>query len=149
MTDVFSAEKRSWVMSRIRGKDTFPERTVRTFLHANGFRFRLHSSSLPGSPDLILPRYKLAIFVHGCFWHGHRFCKKGRHRPESNRDFWIAKIQKNIGRDTKARRALSRLGWAVITVWECQVKVPMVLADALAVLFEKRSANQCPNLNSR
>ena len=140
MTDVFSPEKRSWVMSRIRSKDTRPERAVRSFLHSNGFRFRLHSSALPGNPDVVLPRYRLAVFVHGCFWHGHRSCKKGSHRPESNQAFWIAKIQKNVDRDKKARRDLSRLGWAVITVWECQAKHPTVLRDLLAVLFEKRRA---------
>jgi DNA mismatch endonuclease, patch repair protein len=139
VTDVFSADERSRLMSRIRSKDTLPERTVRSYLHANGFRFRLHSARLPGRPDLVLARYRLAVFVHGCFWHGHRGCKKGRHRPESNRVFWQTKIAKNVRRDQKARRGLARMGWDIITVWECQVRDPQVLAGLFADLFEKRS----------
>jgi DNA mismatch endonuclease (patch repair protein) len=140
VTDVFSVDERSRVMSRIRSKDTLPERTVRSYLHANGFRFRLHSARLPGRPDLVLARYRLAVFVHGCFWHGHRGCKKGRHRPESNQIFWNTKIAKNVRRDQKARRGLARLGWDVVTVWECQVRNPQKLAGLFADLFEKRSA---------
>jgi len=118
--DVFSKAKRSWVMSRIRGKDTRPEKLVRKLLHIHGFRFRLHRKDLPGHPDIVLPRYKAVVQIFGCFWHGHR-CQKGR-RPLSNTMYWNSKLDRNMRRDTLNSRRLRKLGWRQIIVWECQVK---------------------------
>jgi DNA mismatch endonuclease (patch repair protein) len=117
--DVFSREKRSEVMSRVRSKHTKPELRVRSYLHRRGLRFRLHSRSLPGSPDLVFPSCKIAVFVHGCFWHGHD-CKKAR-LPETRREFWQQKIEGNQTRDARKREALEKLGWRVLTVWECEI----------------------------
>ena len=117
--DVVSSEKRSLMMSGIKGKDTQPEIAVRKFLHANGFRFRLHRKDLPGKPDIVLPKMNTCIFVHGCFWHRHN-CKKGRHLPKSNIEFWEEKLGKNKIRDRKNAKALRDLGWQVLTIWECQ-----------------------------
>jgi DNA mismatch endonuclease, patch repair protein len=120
MTDVFSKSMRSWVMSRIHGKDTRPEKQVRSLLHVRGFRFSLHRKDLPGNPDIVLPRYGTVVQVQGCFWHGHS-CKEGR-RPRSNRKYWNAKLDRNKRRDSLNARMLRRLGWRRIVVWECQVK---------------------------
>src|SRR5207249_2975537 len=120
VTDVFSKAKRSWVMSRIRGKDTGPERRVRSFLHRHGFRFSLHKAALPGKPDVVLPKHRTVVFVNGCFFHGHLQCDKGRKRPSSRVSFWNAKIDGNARRDRAVARQLRRTGWHVITVWECE-----------------------------
>ena len=122
MSDCFTKEKRSWVMARIRGADTSPERTIRHMLHANGFRFRLHRSDLPGKPDIVLPKYRTVIYVHGCFWHGHR-CQGGR-RPLSNTGYWNVKLERNKRRDLQHARTCRRLGWKRIVVWECQLRHP-------------------------
>ncbi len=140
MTDVFTREKRSWLMSRIRGVDTSPEKLVRSFLHRRGFRFRLHDSQLPGKPDIVLPRYRTIVLVNGCFWHGHRACRKGRQRPESNPEFWERKITANIGRDRAARKLLRKMGWTVLTLWECQVRRPGALERLLKPLLRYRGA---------
>jgi DNA mismatch endonuclease (patch repair protein) len=108
------------MMSRVRGRDTAPELYVRHALHAAGFRYRLHQRDLPGRPDIVLPGLNTAVFVHGCFWHGHE-CPRGR-RPTSNSAFWAAKLDRNLARDREASAALSRSGWTVRTVWECQVE---------------------------
>ncbi len=107
-------------MSRITGKDTQPEIVLRRFLHARGFRFRLHRKDLPGCPDIVLPRYRTVIFVNGCFWHSHS-CKDGR-RPRSNREYWNEKLERNARRDARNARKLRVLGWKRIVVWACQVK---------------------------
>jgi DNA mismatch endonuclease (patch repair protein) len=120
MVDIFSKEKRSQIMRRIQGKNTRPEMIVRSLLHKNGYRFRLHRKELPGEPDIILPRYKVAIFIHGCYWHRHS-CRKGKSLPTTNCDFWNAKFQRTILRDKENKRELKRLGWKVITLWECQL----------------------------
>lgn len=140
MTDVFSAAKRSWLMARVRSKDTRPEKAVRSCLHANGFRFRLHPVSLPGKPDIVLPRYRTAIFVHGCFWHCHRTCRKGRQRPETNEVFWAKKLAMNVLRDKRARQELRKQGWSVLVLWECQIVSYEKLVKALSPLFETRSS---------
>jgi len=119
--DVFSTQKRSAVMARVRAKNTAPERSVRSLLHGLGYRFRLHRRDLPGTPDLILPRWRTVVFVHGCFWHQHPGCK-GADRPTSNRPYWDKKLDRNVVRDTLNRRLLENLGWKVIIVWECQTK---------------------------
>lgn len=115
--DVLTPAQRRLNMSRIRGKDTKPELLVRRGLHAAGLRYRLHVRSLPGSPDLVFPRYRAVIFVHGCFWHGHR-CPRFR-LPHTRRNFWKQKIAKSRLRDNSARRNLRAGGWRVLTVWEC------------------------------
>lgn len=119
MPDVFDPEKRSWIMSRVRGKDTKPERIVRSALHRTGYRFRLHDKKLPGSPDIVLRRHKKVVFVNGCFWHGHKGCKRSK-LPSTNVEFWTEKIGKNKERDRKAYKALKKDGWGVLIVWECQ-----------------------------
>jgi DNA mismatch endonuclease (patch repair protein) len=121
MADVHNKETRSYNMSRIKGKDTKPEMLVRRFLHARGFRYRLHVKNLPGKPDIVLPKYKTVIFVHGCFWHGHQGCKFFV-VPKTRTDWWLNKINGNVENDKKAFKALDELGWKVIEVWECDLK---------------------------
>ena len=117
--DKYSTEKRSSMMSSVKTKNTKPEILVRSILHKSGLRFRLHRKDLPGSPDIVLPKYKTAIFVHGCFWHGHD-CPKGR-RPASNQEFWNEKLDKNIERDKANYISLQSLGWSVKVIWECSM----------------------------
>ena len=119
MVDRLSREHRSWNMSRIRGKDTGPEKQVRSALHRAGYRFRLHRSDLPGRPDIVLPKYRTVVFVHGCFWHRHRGCRFA-YTPKSRVNFWNRKLQSNVERDQRNMQALRRLGWRVVTVWECE-----------------------------
>lgn len=119
--DRISPEQRSEVMSRIRSKDTKPEMVVRRHLHALGFRYRLHSSKLPGHPDIVLPKWHTVIFVNGCFWHRHEGCKTAT-MPKSNVEFWQAKFDRNVARDKKEHAALEAAGWHVIVIWECEVK---------------------------
>lgn len=119
MSDTFTPEKRSWIMSRVKSKDTEPEIAIRSMIHKMGFRFRLHRKNLPGSPDLVFPKYKKVIFVHGCFWHGHK-CRKGR-LPDSNRNYWKEKIRKNRNRDKNNVKKLTGLGWQILIIWECSV----------------------------
>ena len=121
MTDVFSAQKRSEVMSRIRGKDTKPEIIVRRYLHGLGFRFRLHKKGIPGKPDLWLPKYNAAIFVNGCYWHRHPGCRLA-YTPKQNRAFWEEKFESNMLRDKENLAALQAKGIRVLVVWECQLK---------------------------
>ena len=121
MTDVHNTQTRSYNMSRIRGKDTKPEMMVRRFLFANGFRYRLHDSKLPGKPDIVLPKYKTVIFVNGCFWHGHKGCSYFV-LPKTRTEWWLQKIKGTMARDKAAEVALNVLGWKVIVIWECQLK---------------------------
>jgi len=120
MTDRFSKADRSRIMAAIGGKNTKPELKVRSALHAAGFRFRLHGKHLPGKPDIYLTRYRTAVFVHGCFWHGHN-CRRGR-MPASNVEFWEAKIGRNRERDAAAQKALKKQGWRIHVVWECTLE---------------------------
>ncbi|MCK4340844.1 MAG: DNA mismatch endonuclease Vsr [Phycisphaerae bacterium] len=120
MTDQFSAGKRSAIMRAIRGKDTKPEHAVRSLIHRLGYRYRLHVRELPGCPDLVFPSRRKVIFVHGCFWHRHH-CRKGRSTPTTRARFWKEKLESNKSRDVKHRRKLRRLGWSVLTIWECQI----------------------------
>jgi DNA mismatch endonuclease (patch repair protein) len=106
------------MMSGIRGRNTKPELQVRSYIHRQGLRFRLHARDLPGHPDLVLPKYKTVVFVHGCFWHRHRGCRFA-YTPKSNTTFWRAKLEGNAARDAVHARTLRHLGWKVITVWEC------------------------------
>ena len=130
MTDVFDPAKRSAVMRRVKGRDTAPELTVRRALTRLGARYRLHRKDLPGSPDVALPGRRLAIFVHGCFWHGHD-CARGARVPQQNRDYWLGKVARNRARDAANRAALAALGWRVETLWECELKDPEALAARL------------------
>ncbi len=119
--DVFDKSKRSWIMSRVKSENTKPEIYIRSIIHRWGFRFRKNRKDLPGSPDILLPKYRKAIFVHGCFWHGHKNCKRAT-RPASNKSFWRKKLDMNIQRDKRNLRALKAQGWQVLVVWECQIK---------------------------
>jgi len=121
MTDVFSKSKRSEVMSRIKGQNTKPELVVRSLLHRLGYRFRLHRATLPGKPDIVLPRFKTVIFVHGCFWHRHKDCRFA-YTPKSRTDFWLKKLGSNVIRDIQVTSDLEILGWRVITIWECELR---------------------------
>jgi len=121
MTDRISKEHRSWNMSRIRGKDTGPEKIVRSLLHSMGYRFRLHKKDLPGSPDIVLWKYRTVIFVHGCFWHHHKGCQFA-YMPKSRTIFWENKFNSNIKRDSFNKKRLEELGWKVEIIWECQTK---------------------------
>lgn len=120
MTDFLTPAERSERMSRIRGKDTKPELTLRRLLHAKGLRYRLHSAHLPGKPDLVFPRYRAVVFVHGCFWHGHASCRIAN-QPKSNSAFWEGKFTRNRERDARNGEMLERAGWRVLVVWECQL----------------------------
>lgn len=120
MADRISAEHRSWNMSRIRGKDTKPEIVLRTLMHHAGSRYRLHDKKLPGKPDLVLPKYKTAIFVNGCYWHRHRGCPKAT-TPKTSTSFWTKKFEETIERDERKKTELIERGWRVITVWECEL----------------------------
>ena len=136
MTDVFDAATRSQVMRRVKGADTTPELVVRRALTRLGARYRLHRKDLPGRPDVVLPGRKLALFVHGCFWHGHD-CARGARVPKQNRDYWVAKVGRNVARDAKSREALAGLGWQVETIWECDLKDAAVLEGRLAALLAR------------
>lgn len=121
MPDVFSKSKRSEIMSRIGQKDTKPEIVVRKLLHRMGYRYRLHRKDLPGTPDVVLPKYRKIIFVHGCFWHGHKGCSRAA-LPETNREFWERKIENNKTRDRLTMKELKKLGWKCFVIWQCQIK---------------------------
>lgn len=121
MADKISKERRSWNMSRIKGKDTSPERIVRSILHRLRFRFRLHGQNLPGRPDIVLPKYRTVVFVNGCFWHCHRRCKKAA-VPKTRSAWWRRKLEGNVARDSLKKQALRKLGWRVLVVWECETK---------------------------
>ena len=124
MVDRLTPERRSWLMSRVRSSGTRPEMTVRSALHALGFRYRLHRKDLPGTPDLVFPSRQKVVLVHGCFWHGHH-CRMGQAASKTNVEFWAEKIRKNVARDRSAVNALRRQGWGVAVVWECELKKSM------------------------
>jgi len=134
MTDVYGPEKRSAVMRRVKGRDTGPELTVRKALTRLGARYRLHRKDLPGHPDVVLPGRRLALFVHGCFWHGHD-CARGARVPKQNRDYWVAKVGRNVARDARTGEALRALGWRVETIWECELKDAAALEARLRALL--------------
>lgn len=120
MADIFSSKRRSEIMSSIRSKNTKPELIFRKALFAKGFRYKINDPCLPGKPDIVLPKYKTVIFVHGCFWHGHKGCKDA-HLPKTNVPFWAKKINDNLLRDIKAMTELTNMGYKIITVWECEI----------------------------
>lgn len=117
--DRLTSKRRSWNMSRVRGKDTSPERTVRSLLFRLGYRFRLHARDLPGRPDIVLPKYRTVIFVHGCFWHRHAGCKRCT-TPANRQAWWLKKLEGNVARDERNRAELELLGWRCLVVWECE-----------------------------
>ena len=121
MADTMTPEQRHRCMSHIRGKNTKPEILVRKYLFAQGLRFRIHKKNLPGHPDITLPKYKIVIFINGCFWHGHPRCKLAT-VPKSNTEFWLAKIHRNQERDLQEKTQLEEMGWKVIVIWECELK---------------------------
>lgn len=121
MADTIGAAHRSWNMSRIRGRDTGPEVMLRSLLHRAGYRFRLHDSNLPGSPDIVMAKHRTAILFHGCFWHRHEGCRNST-TPSTRRDFWQAKFDGNVTRDKANEERLIDLGWHLIVVWECELK---------------------------
>ena len=131
MADFLSPAERSKRMSRIRGKDSRPELLLRRALHALGFRYRLHGAGMPGTPDLVFPKYKAVVFVHGCFWHRHSGCKIAT-TPKSNTSFWLAKFEKNVARDQRATAGLKSSGWTVLVAWECEVSTQAKAAMAAA-----------------
>jgi DNA mismatch endonuclease (patch repair protein) len=135
MVDIMSKEKRSLLMSRIKAEGTTPELAVRRYLHGQGLRFRLHSNKLPGRPDLILPKYKTVVFVHGCFWHQHEGCPHG-HLPKSNQGYWNEKLRKNVERDKANTHLLVSLGWSVEVVWECEISEERL--DCLVATIRRR-----------
>lgn len=142
MSDIFSKSKRSYIMSKISGKETKPEILVRKYLFAHGFRYRKNAKDLPGKPDIVLPKYKTVIFVNGCFWHGHRNCKKAA-LPVTNTEFWSKKISSNIIRDEKTYVELSGIGYKVLIIWQCElsIKKRKIILDELAKKIRLCSMN--------
>ena len=139
-TDVFSPEKRSAVMRRVKGRDTSPELAVRKVLRAAGIGYRLGGAGLPGRPDVVMKGRRVALFVHGCFWHGHD-CPRGARQPKTNADYWIAKIGRNRTRDAEVRQALLADGWRVIVAWECGMRRPD-FASALIAEVNGQAASE-------
>ncbi|MDQ8027444.1 MAG: very short patch repair endonuclease [Brevundimonas sp.] len=138
-TDVFTPEKRSAVMRRVKGKDTGPELAVRRILRTAGIGYRLGGAGLPGKPDVVMKGRRTVIFVHGCFWHGHA-CPRGARQPKANADYWIAKIDRNRARDAANSDVLLRSGWRVVTVWECAMKAPDFAHRLLAAVQGQAAA---------
>ena len=132
MADIVDVQRRSELMAGIRGKDTAPELAVRRIAHGMGLRFRLHRRNMPGRPDLVFSRHRLAVFVHGCFWHQHHGCRFA-HIPKSRVAFWKDKFAANVARDKRNIAALRGLGWRVLVIWECQVGNAALVQDKLAV----------------
>jgi len=137
--DVHEPEVRSYNMRQIKGKNTKPELVVRKFLFSKGFRYRLHVKNLPGKPDIVLPKYKTVVFVHGCFWHGHEGCKYFV-VPKTRTDFWLTKINTNKRNDEKAKILLKKAGWKIIIIWECELK-PSFIDYTLQKLIAKISCS--------
>ena len=139
--DVHDKKTRSYNMSRIKGKNTKPEEIVRKYLFSKGFRYRKNDKKLPGTPDIVLPKYKTVIFVNGCFWHGHKGCRYAT-RPKTNEEFWEAKIARNRHRDEVTEAHLEALGWTVITIWECELRGGAAQARLEALADEIRRAGE-------
>jgi DNA mismatch endonuclease (patch repair protein) len=135
--DRLTKARRSWNMSRVRGKDTKPEKNVRSLLHKMGYRFRLHDRTLPGCPDIVLRKYQTLIFVHGCFWHRHKNCKDCT-TPTNRREWWLAKLNGNAARDKRHKRVLKKLGWRIIVIWECRLREPKKLIKKLTKALKFR-----------
>ena len=134
--DIYDKSKRSEIMSKISGKDTKPEIIVRKYLFSKGFRYRINDKRYPGKPDIVLPKYNTVIFVHGCFWHGHKNCKASN-LPETRKEFWEKKIGDNIKRDRKNNRKLKNDGWKVITIWQCEINNQSKIESGLEKLIRE------------
>lgn len=132
--DTISPEKRSWTMAQVKGRDTKPELIVRSLLHRLGFRFRVQRKDLPGKPDIVLPKHKTVIFVHGCFWHRHPGCKRAS-TPADNAQYWQTKFARTVARDAAHQIALEQFGWRVLIVWECELRDMEHLAQRLGDAF--------------
>lgn len=147
--DSFPKEKRSQIMSKVRGKNTTPELIVRKALFSAGFRYRLHIKTLLGHPDIVLQKYKAVIFVHGCFWHGH-YCRLGK-LPVGNKKYWLEKIGRNRTRDQRHLRCLTEMGWRVLTIWECKLLGKQKLQTSILIdqirkwLVSNEPVKQIPN----
>ncbi|RYE54223.1 MAG: DNA mismatch endonuclease Vsr [Sphingobacteriales bacterium] len=139
MADIFSKAKRSQIMAKIQGKDSKPEKIVRSYLFSKGFRFRKNVKSLPGKPDVVLPKYRTVVFIHGCFWHGH-YCKKSL-TPKTNAEFWHDKISRNVSRDKRNILDLNNLGWNVELIWQCQLKNVKSKDETLMTLINNINKN--------
>lgn len=133
--DRLTQSQRSRLMATVKAKDTGPERIVRSALHMLGLRFRLHVRSLPGTPDVVMPKHRTIVLIHGCFWHAH-CCRRGRKTPRTNSDYWIGKRKRNRRRDRGVRSDLRKLGWRVIEIWECQTRDRPALVRRLRNFFE-------------
>ena len=142
--DTRSKEKRSEIMAAVHSKDTGPEKLVRRYLWSKGMRYRVHAANIPGRPDIAVRRHKLAIFVHGCFWHGHEDCPRGK-LPKSRLDYWGPKIDANKKRDIAIAEQLQREGWHQLVVWECQIRTKQVAATALPKLWNDIRL-KCPGI---
>ena len=138
--DSLTKEKRSWNMSRIRSNDTTPELAVRSFLFRHGFRFRLHVKTLPGHPDIVLPKHKTVIEVRGCFWHRHPGCRQAT-TPSTNVEFWLEKFKRNVERDRNTEKQLKELGWHLIVIWECELKKDGFLETLPGKIKERKSGS--------
>ena len=139
--DRVSSERRSFIMSQVPSANSSPELLVRRMLHRSGLRYRLHVKSLPGRPDIVFSRLRLAIFVHGCFWHGHRHCRKGR-LPKSRLEYWAPKIAANRERDMRASDLLKQQGWKVEYIWQCESKERTHLAKRLSLIFGRKITDE-------
>lgn len=135
--DRINKKRRSWNMSRIRGANTRPELIVRSLLHHMGYRYRVHVRRLPGRPDIVLPRFKSVVFVHGCFWHRHKKCSFA-YSPKTNKSFWRHKFEGNVRRDRQHLRELAKLGWRVLVIWECEINDLRLLSDQLQAFLSNQ-----------
>jgi len=140
MADFLTPAQRSERMSRIKSRDTKPELVLRSAMHRKGFRFRINDTRLPGKPDIVFPKYRAAVFVHGCFWHRHPGCSVAT-TPKSNTAFWTEKFDRNVSRDARSKEALEANGWRVFTVWECDLKSSVKVAQAAQQLAENLRAH--------
>jgi DNA mismatch endonuclease (patch repair protein) len=137
-SDIYDRAKRSEVMSRVRSTNTKPELILRSLLHRAGYRFRLHVARLPGHPDIVLPKYRTVMFVHGCFWHQHPGCRRAT-IPHNRREWWEAKLSRNVERDAEVQRRLAELGWESVVVWECELGEPAALMKGFEVRLRRHA----------
>lgn len=136
MSDIYSSKKRSEIMSKISGTETLPERQIRKVLFSNGLRYRKNVKSLPGKPDIVLPKFNTIVFVHGCFWHGHKRCSAAK-LPKTRKNFWKEKIESNIRRDKRNVLDLQKLGWKIIIIWQCETSSKLKLAKRMERLMDQ------------
>ncbi len=140
MSDSLSSEQRSELMRRIRTNGTKPELAVREVLQSMGYEYELQREDLPGTPDIVLPEWRTAVFVHGCFWHGHEKCDRGRRVPKTNRQMWVTKIAQNRERDARVKEQLETAGWRVVVIWDCETRDPAKLERIISTLFPTATA---------